>query len=90
LPLLPCSHSTNLLSERQNIRQGPKGRDAERVDLSVALGVMPLDVLKLRRFPKSLLVPVEVTHPLVEEGVAGSDIADVALEVLDIDGLSSA
>lgn len=53
----------------------------------MALGVVPLDVLELRRVIKGGVVPVEVAHPAVDVGVAGADVADVALEVLDVDGL---
>lgn len=53
----------------------------------MALGVVPLDVVEVRRIGEGRVVPVEVAHPSVDGGVAGADIADVALEVLDIDGL---
>ena len=53
----------------------------------MALGVVPLDVLELRRLDEGRVVPVEVAQPGVDGGVAGADIADVALEVLDVDRL---
>lgn len=48
---------------------------------------MPLDVLELRRVAEGGVVPVEVAHPAVGVGVARADVADVALEVLDVDRL---
>jgi hypothetical protein len=48
---------------------------------------MVLDVQKVGRVFKGGVVPVEIPHPLVDGGVSGADVADVALEVLDIDGL---
>lgn len=48
---------------------------------------MPLDVLELRRVVEGRVVPVEVAQPAVGVGVAGADVADVTLEVLDVDGL---
>jgi hypothetical protein len=35
------------------------------------------------------VVPVELTHPLVQAGVAAADVADVALEVLHVDGVEA-
>lgn len=55
-----------------------------RVDLLVALGVMLLDMFKPGRVSKRLAVPVQMPEPLVQRGIAGSDVADVALEMLDV------
>ena len=51
--------------------------------------VMSLDVLKLRRFPKRRFVPIQMSHPFVDGGVSGPDVPDVALEVLDVDGVEA-
>ena len=55
----------------------------------MALGVVLLDVRELGRAAKGLVVPVQVAHPLVEVGVAAADVADVALEVLHVDGVEA-
>lgn len=55
----------------------------------MALGVVPLDVVELGGILEGGVVPVKVPQPLVDVGVAGADVADVALEVLDVDGLLS-
>lgn len=56
----------------------------------MALGVVVLDVLELGRLTKGLgVVPVQMPHPLVQGWIAGTNIADVALEVLDIDGVKA-
>lgn len=47
--------------------------------------VVPLDVLKLGRFPKRGLVPVQVPEPAVDVGISRTDLANVALEVLNVD-----
>jgi hypothetical protein len=50
---------------------------------------VPLDVLKLRRLLEGRLVPVQVAHPAMQIWVAGADVAQVALEVLHVDGVKS-
>lgn len=48
---------------------------------------MVLDVQKVGRVAEGRQRPVQVTHPLVQGRVAGADVFEVALEVLDVDGL---
>ena len=48
---------------------------------------MVLDVQKVGRVAEGGQRPVQVAHPVVHGRVAGADVADVALEVLDVDGL---
>jgi hypothetical protein len=55
----------------------------------VALGIVALDMLKQRRLAKRRHIPVQVPHPLVDRGITTADITDVALEVLDIDGIEA-
>lgn len=55
----------------------------------MAASVVPLDVLKLRRLGKRRLVPVQVAHPLVNGRVARANVANVALEVLHVDGIET-
>lgn len=45
---------------------------------------MELDVVEVCRVLERRDVPVQIPHPLVNSRVAGPDVADVALEVLDI------
>lgn len=49
--------------------------------------VMPLDVLKLRRVLERIVRPVQMAHPPVQSRVPGANIANVALEMLDVDGV---
>jgi len=53
----------------------------------VRLGVVVLDVEEVGGVAERRQVPVQVAHPVVDGRVARADVADVALEVLDIDGL---
>lgn len=55
-----------------------------RIDLQMTLGIMPLDMRKIRRIPKRRYIPVEMPHPSMQRGIPTADITDVALEVLDI------
>ena len=58
-----------------------------RVNIIVRLGVILLDVLKIRRLLKSLHIPVQVLEVIVQEWVVVSDGAKIALEVLHVDGV---
>jgi hypothetical protein len=55
----------------------------------MAFSVMLLDVLKLRRVLEGRVVPVQVPHPLVQGRIPAADVTDVALEVLDVDGVEA-
>jgi len=55
----------------------------------MGLGIVVLDVQKIRRVAEGGVVPVQVPHPRVDGGVPGADVADVALEVLDVDGVEA-
>lgn len=71
-PLLPRRpRRRDLLVQRQDIRHGTDGRDGERVDLRVRLGVVLLDVGELGRGAEGRFVPVEVAKPPVETPVSG-------------------
>lgn len=48
---------------------------------------MVLDVQEVGRVAEGRVLPVQVAHPGVQRRVARADVADVALEVLDVDGL---
>lgn len=52
-------------------------------------GIMFLDMLELGRLAKGRLVPVQVAEPFVQGRVAGADVAHVAFEVLDVDGVEA-
>lgn len=51
--------------------------------------VVPLDVLKLCGLLEGRVVPVQVAHPAVQRRVTGSNVADVALKVLHVDGIET-
>ena len=53
------------------------------IDLLVALRIVLLDVLKLSRIMERRNVPVQLTHPAVDGRVAGADVSQVGLEMLD-------
>lgn len=57
------------------------------VDLDVRLGVVVLDVQEVVGLAEGRDGPVQMPQPVVDGWVAGADVADVALEVLDVDGL---
>lgn len=48
-----------------------------------------LNMLKLRGAPKRLVLPIQVAHPLVQVRIPGANVAQVALEVLDVDGIEA-
>ena len=82
-------HSRHLLPKRQDIGQRPDRRNRKLIDLLVALCVVVADMLKLGRLAKGRHIPVEVAQPGVDGRVAAADVADVALEVLDVDGVEA-
>lgn len=50
---------------------------------------MLLDMLKLRRLPEGRNIPVQMPEPFMQRRIPGSDIADVAFEMLDVDGVET-
>ena len=50
---------------------------------------MALNMFEIRRLAKRGNVPVEVAQPLVQGWVTRADVADVGLEVLDVDGVEA-
>ena len=50
---------------------------------------MLFDVLELRRLPKGRDIPVQMPKPFVQSRIPGSDIADVAFEVLHVDWIKA-
>ena len=55
----------------------------------MTLRIMFLDMLKLRRLPKRRHLPVQMPHPAVQGGETRADVAEVAFEVLDVDGVEA-
>ena len=51
--------------------------------------IADLDVVKINRIFESGVVPVQVTHPFVNGGIAIANRADVALELANIDRVKS-
>ena len=60
-----------------------------RINLPVALRIMILNVLKLRRGAKRLDIPIQLAQPFVQVRKAAADVGDVALEVLHVDGVEA-
>lgn len=50
---------------------------------------MVFDVLKIRRLLESRVLPIQMPEPLVKMGVPRANVPDVALEVLDVDGVEA-
>lgn len=63
----------------------PDRRNGKWIDLGVAASVMPLDVVKLRRVLECAVIPIQIPHPVVNCRVSRTHIADIALEMLDVD-----
>ena len=59
------------------------------IDLLMALRIMLLDVLKHRRPAEGRYIPIQLPDPPVQVRIPGADVADVALEVLDVDGIEA-
>ncbi len=55
----------------------------------MALGIMILDMLKLRCLPKSRYIPIQFPQPIMQLRVSASDVSDVALEVLNVDRIEA-
>lgn len=61
----------------------------KRIDLLVTPGIMPLDVLKLRRVAEGGRIPVQLPEPGVQRRVSRPDVAQIALEVLHVHGVEA-
>lgn len=83
----PCRR--NVVIQWQNMRQRPNRSDGQGVDLSVASRVVPSNVVKLRCRPERGLIPVQIAHPSVDSRVSRPDVANVALEVLNVDRIEA-
>ena len=55
----------------------------------MTLGVVLLDMLKLRGLAKGRHLPIQLPEPVMKGRIAASDVADVALEVLDVDRIEA-
>ena len=55
----------------------------------MALGIVLLDMLKLRRVMESRLLPVQSPHPPMQRRVARANIAQVALEMLHVHSIEA-
>ena len=55
----------------------------------MALGIMFLDVFELRRLAKRRYIPIQLSHPTMQRRIPGAYVADVAFEMLDVDGVEA-
>lgn len=55
----------------------------------MAARVMPLNMIKLRRFLKRRQAPVQVAHPFMQVRIPAANVADVALKVLHVHGVEA-
>ena len=60
-----------------------------RINLAMALRIMFLNMLKLRRSSESVYIPVQVPQPLMQRRVSGANVSDVALEMLYVHGVEA-
>lgn len=65
-----------------NIRPRTNGGDRLGIDVTVALGVVLLDMPEVCGVSVSIVVPVHVLEPVVEHRIRVSDCTEVAFEVL--------
>ena len=82
--LFLCNNRLHLLILRKDIWQRTNGRDAELINLLMALRIMELNMLELSRLPEGRHVPVQPAHPAMNSGIPGANIPDITLEMLDI------
>lgn len=67
MPLLLRSlHDGDFLIQGKNVRQRANRCDGERVDLRMGPGVVVLDVQEVGSVLEGWVVPVQVSHPLVD------------------------
>ena len=59
------------------------------IDLLVTLRIVLLDVLELSRVPERGHIPIQITQPLVKRRISRPDVANVAFEVLHVDGIET-
>lgn len=55
----------------------------------MALGVMFLNMFKLRRVAECGDAPIQIPHPLVQRRVAGANVSEIAFEMLDVDRIEA-
>ena len=61
-----------------------------RIDLSMTLGIMFLDMFKLRRLGSERGdVPIQMPQPAMQCGEPAADVTEVAFEVLYVDGVET-
>ena len=60
-----------------------------RVNVLVALGIMLLDMFKLRSLPKRWHIPVQVSQPSMQRWISGAYIADIAFEMLHVNRIEA-
>lgn len=60
-----------------------------RIDLLMTLRIMLLDMFKHRRLPKGRYIPIQFPQPFMQIRITGSYIADIAFEVLHVDGVEA-
>ena len=73
----------------QDVGQRPHRCYTGRIDLGVALCIVFLDVLKLGRLAEGRNIPIQSSEPFMKSRIPTADVANVALEVLNIDGVEA-
>lgn len=80
-------HRSNLLIFSQNIRHRSHGRDRKLINLGMTLRIMLFNMLKLRRLLERGNIPIQRSQPAMNSRVSRSDIANIALEMLNVHGI---
>lgn len=57
--------------------------------MGMAASIMPLDVVKIRGILERRMIPVQIAHPLMQRWIPRSDVPNIALEVLHVDGIEA-
>ena len=60
-----------------------------RINLGMTLRIMGLNMCKLRRILERRNIPIKMSHPFMDIWISGSDIPDIGLEVLHVDGIEA-
>ena len=71
------------------MRPRPPGRDSLGIHIVVTLAIVLLDMFKVGRVPVLRMPPVHALEPIVQHGILATNHAEVALEVLHVDGVEA-
>jgi hypothetical protein len=82
---LGTRNGPDLLVRLEDIRDWSRRDNAQWVQHEMARHIVLLDMLELRRLLERRYVPIQIPEPAMDGRVPAADVADVALEVLQVD-----